>query len=274
MTEKVGPFTKFEDAAEHLRRPFTPEAVKWKIQNLLGAQKDAKGRPDAKTAKGGVIVAYIDARLVIERLNLLTPGWQDGYVQRDGGVMQCGLSVCGLTRYGFGQHGDVKAAESDALKRAGVKFGVGVSLYAITALTYWRAKNDAEAARGNILRPDWSGRLALDDVNRKWLMDVYAKWLEKPRGKSFGDPLDHGDEFGAIDPSDPDTERPEAPAEPEADTDLNNLRQDVQVAYLGIPKTLMPKGKFDALLASATTPDELRGLLAQIEALKEEAVAA
>ena len=54
---------------EELRRPFTPEAIKWKVQ--------ATG-PKGKPSTWGMVVPYIDARLVIERLDEVAPGeWGD-----------------------------------------------------------------------------------------------------------------------------------------------------------------------------------------------------
>jgi hypothetical protein len=61
------PVTSLNDALPMLRRPFTPAAVKFKVQRKLGEA-------------GVQIVGYIDARLVIERLNLVVGDqWSASY---------------------------------------------------------------------------------------------------------------------------------------------------------------------------------------------------
>jgi hypothetical protein len=111
-----------------LAAPFEPSEVKWKPQVVSGNR--------------AMCIAYIDARLVMDRLDEVfgVLGWQDTYeVLPDGGVT-CRLRV----RLGGGwvekmdvgspsdqpDEGDKrKAAFSDALKRCAVKFGVGRYLY-------------------------------------------------------------------------------------------------------------------------------------------------
>lgn len=84
---------------------------------------------------------YIDARVVINRLNRVAPGLWSSYVQdvkqgSDGKYYAIGtLTICGIT------HGECgvsetdkyfdppKAAVSDLLKRCAVRFGMGIELY-------------------------------------------------------------------------------------------------------------------------------------------------
>lgn len=84
---------------------------------------------------------YIDARVVINRLNTVCPGLWSTYVQEvkqgaDGKWVAYGtLTICGIT------HGECgvsetdkyfdppKAAVSDMLKRCAVRFGLGIELY-------------------------------------------------------------------------------------------------------------------------------------------------
>jgi hypothetical protein len=75
------PCDSFKAAARHLRRPFTPAAVRFKVQATWPKDKPT----------GGLIVAYIDARLVTERLNLVVPHlWADAY--RPVGTARCGAT--------------------------------------------------------------------------------------------------------------------------------------------------------------------------------------
>lgn len=115
-----------------LRAPFGADAVKWKIE--------ANPKPEKTLA---LVVAYIDARDVAERLDLVTGGdWSDDYAlpQRGGDdVLECRLTVCGVTRVDVGQSDSPKDLYSDAFKRAGVKFGVGAFLYRLP-IVYAQAK--------------------------------------------------------------------------------------------------------------------------------------
>jgi hypothetical protein len=121
--------------AAALSQPFDPREVKFKPQMV----KNNKA----------LAIAYIDARLVQERLDTVvgTESWQDSYdVLQDGSVV-CRLAVRfpghpeWVTKTDVGSlseqpdAGDrLKAAFSDALKRAAVKFGIGRYLSRIPAM--------------------------------------------------------------------------------------------------------------------------------------------
>jgi hypothetical protein len=179
------PLDSLRDAARHLRRPFAVNAVKFKVQAAWPKDNPTKG----------LVVAYIDARLVVERLNLLLPHcWYDDY-EPAGKTTRCRLTVDGVTRQDIGT-GDGKAGFSDALKRAGVKFGIGVSLYAIPSSVL-----QGDMVRGRRTR-DGAG-LEITDAGDRVLRERYARWLEQEGEDKFGRVLDHGDAAGAIgDPDD------------------------------------------------------------------------
>lgn len=169
------PVDSFREAAPHLRRPFTQQAVKFKVQ--------ATWPKDNPT--GGLIVAYIDARLAIERLNLVVPHlWHDEYRAVGAKQMWCDLTVDGITRSDVGE-GEGKGLVSDALKRAAVKFGIGVSLYAIPKMIL-NTRDDA-------LKLTKQGKLELTPKGESVLRLMYAAWLDKQGTRAFGGPLDHGD---------------------------------------------------------------------------------
>lgn len=114
-----------------LANPFPASAIKWKPQTVKGNR--------------ALAVAYLDARLVMDRLDQVVgvEGWRDEYEVLPDGSVICRLSV--HTPFGLSQTkcdvgspseqpdaGDrLKAAFSDALKRAAVKFGIGRYLYRI-----------------------------------------------------------------------------------------------------------------------------------------------
>ncbi len=162
-----------------LRRPFTAAAVRWKIQT----------NPKTPTSSA-LIVAFIDSRLVAERLNTVVGGdWSDTYAPLAGTSVVCRLTVLGATREDVGWTADVssdkgvKTVYSDAFKRAGVKFGIGSSLYALPQI--W-LRADQLKQRGT----SW----AISPEADRQLRDRYATWVARPEvEKRFGKPIDHGD---------------------------------------------------------------------------------
>src|SRR5215208_4406006 len=111
-----------------LMAPFDPRAVKWKAQLVKGNR--------------ALAVAYVDARVIQDRLDeaLGVTGWPDAYECLPDGSVVCRLRLRlgdeWITKMDVGgqseqpDEGDRrKAAFSDALKRAAVKFGIGRYLY-------------------------------------------------------------------------------------------------------------------------------------------------
>ena len=124
-----------DDAIAELRRPFTAAAIKWKIQ--AGNQRRV------------IVVYYLDARLVSERLNAVVGGdWTFDFPMPVQSPLRVDLTVLGVTRSDVGEAGSgpqgksAKAIVSDALKRAAVHFGVGASVYAIPKLELSGDAND------------------------------------------------------------------------------------------------------------------------------------
>jgi len=188
----------YRAAAMHLRRPFTAEAVKWKVQAEFGGDK-------------ALIVPYIDARLVIERLNLVCPHlWHDEYEPLAGGQgLLCRLTIDGITRLDVGSDYKGKGLYSDAFKRAAVKFGVGVSLYALPQIIF-------STTDGLLRKQGKKESLVLTDSGLARCASGYRAWL-KEAGETFGEALDHGDVEGAYGDVEAETAAPETevPAEPE-----------------------------------------------------------
>jgi hypothetical protein len=113
-----------ESLMQALAEPFDPREVKFK--------------PAVVSGNRAMAIAYIDARVIQDRLDdvLGAAGWQDEYeCLPDGGVvcrLRLRLGEEWITKMDVGgpseqpDEGDRrKAAFSDALKRAAVKFGVG-----------------------------------------------------------------------------------------------------------------------------------------------------
>jgi hypothetical protein len=117
-----------EELTERLSAPFDPREVKFK--------------PAVVTGQRALALAYVDARVIQDRLDdvLGVTGWQDEYECLPDGSVVCRLRLRlgdeWITKMDVGgqseqpDEGDRrKAAFSDALKRAAVKFGIGRYLY-------------------------------------------------------------------------------------------------------------------------------------------------
>ena len=106
-----------------LAEPFPEEEIHWRVEAV------------SKDKRRAMVVPYVDARAVLDRLDEAVgpEGWHDAYelLAREEGVyaVKCRLTVLGVTKEDVGEGESLKAAFSDALKRAAVKFGVGRHLY-------------------------------------------------------------------------------------------------------------------------------------------------
>jgi hypothetical protein len=128
----------------HTTHEMDPASVK-SITAALSAPFEAtevKFKPQAVKNNRALALAYVDARVIQDRLDdvLGVEGWQDEYqLLPDGSVMcklQLHLGDRWITKMDVGSPSEqpdggdrLKAAFSDALKRAAVKFGIGRYLY-------------------------------------------------------------------------------------------------------------------------------------------------
>jgi hypothetical protein len=130
MSEPTQATVDVEALAERLAAPFDPAEVKWKPQAVSGDKKRA------------MACGYVDARVVQDRLDevFTVAGWQDRYRELANGSVVCELQVkvgddwiCKTDVGSQSEQPDdgdkLKAAFSDALKRAAVKLGIGRYLY-------------------------------------------------------------------------------------------------------------------------------------------------
>jgi hypothetical protein len=117
-----------EEVGERLSALFEPREVKWKPQSVKGNRAMA--------------IAYIDCRVIQDRLDEVmgVENWQDGYEIVPDGSVVCRLAVRingeWVTKTDVGSPSEqpdggdrLKAAFSDALKRAAVKYGIGRYIY-------------------------------------------------------------------------------------------------------------------------------------------------
>lgn len=182
-----------DETVRELRRPFMPEAVGFRIDSKYPSDKVR-------------CVVYIDARLAKERLNDIDPNWTAVYRNvastsgdplglREFMPVECDLTLCGVTRTGVGQSprnqsgaNIVKAAYSDALKRAAVEFSVGAYLYAL--------KQFFVAKGGFYTGKDAQNKEVVRGLTREGtsaLRSDYKKWTaHKMFVERFGLPTDYG----------------------------------------------------------------------------------
>jgi hypothetical protein len=143
-----------EDVCRRLALPFDP--------------KDVKVKPQTVKNNRALAMHFIDARLVMDRLDDVVgcENWQDEYTPLGNGSVLCRLSVRFGTEWvsktdvgGESEQPDsgdrAKSAVSDALKRAAVKFGIGRYLYRIPSRwhDYDPAKKQFASAPP---LPDWA----------------------------------------------------------------------------------------------------------------------
>ncbi|AIZ46560.1 single-stranded DNA-binding protein [Deinococcus radiopugnans] len=127
----------YAEVKARLAAPFPEQRVRWRAQQV------------SKDRRTAMMVAYIDSRTVMERLDDVCPdGWAFDVELLPGAtlVMKGRLTVLGQTRCDVGLAGEGgeaathKAATSDALKRCAVHFGIGRYLYDLPA--HWAAWDD------------------------------------------------------------------------------------------------------------------------------------
>lgn len=130
---------------------------------------EVKYKPQAVSGNRALAVPFVDARVVQDRLDevLGVMGWQDHYEALPEGSVICRLKVRigdeWITKEDIGSQSEQpdegdrrKAAFSDALKRAAVKFGVGRYLY--RCKPQWV---DYDPQRRQILKPPPAPRPAV-----------------------------------------------------------------------------------------------------------------
>jgi hypothetical protein len=112
------------DILDQLKYPFDPKVIHWRI----GARNQDKTK--------GIALAYLDARDVMKRLDMVCPDWQCRYSHNSpsGTICEIGIRLDGewLWRADGAGETDVegtKGGMSDAFKRAAVRWGVGRYLY-------------------------------------------------------------------------------------------------------------------------------------------------
>jgi len=133
MTEKMTP----ENAAL-LRKPFP--------KNVIGT-----------LPKGGANLSYVGHAATTDRLLAIDPEWswepvafgEDGLPAFDARKgLWIRLTICGVTRYGYGDGSSVKECIGDAIRNAAMRFGVALDLWSKDELE--QVTTGAETLRSNL----------------------------------------------------------------------------------------------------------------------------
>lgn len=264
------PVDFFEDAWPYLRRPFSPHAIKFKMQNELSGNR-------------GLCVPYIDARLVSERLNMVVGGgWTYTIAplgdRLDSGSYVCNLTVCGITRPNVGSASafeKVKGGYSDALKRAAVPFGVGVSLYSVPRLILDAHREPGDTPKLAIRERKGKTSLVITPRSEEWLRLQYEGWLTRYGIAAFGEVLEHGDvegsigaeldEAGPVDEPAPD-EGVDAPALAGAREAAEKVYDEITKGDVKKRRRLQP-ARFKAQLENTETPEDIAALVEKVKNL-------
>lgn len=123
---------------ERLANPFDPSEVRWRVGNL------------AKNGNSATLLAYIDSRTVMDRLDdIVGPArWRDTYRPGAAGGLICRIEIylelpddtwAWVGKEDAAENTQVEAVKggiSDAFKRAAVKWGIGRYLYHIPTKFY------------------------------------------------------------------------------------------------------------------------------------------
>jgi hypothetical protein len=154
------------------------------------AADEIKYKPAKVKDNRCLALAYIDARLVLDRLDevLGLNGWKDEYTVLPGGTeVECRLSIriAGewITKADVGGESEqpdggdrMKAAYSDALKRAAVKFGIGRFLYRLPQ--QWM---DYDPVRKCIIRPGTQASKPATKATQPAPVKVAAPMPQQPK---------------------------------------------------------------------------------------------
>ena len=225
MTEESNrdqfPLNSFREAARHFRRPFSPAALRFKVQAVWPKENPANA----------LVVAYVDARLIEDRLNLILPHlWHDEYEAINATHLLCKLTVDKITRQDIGE-GSGKALYSDALKRAAVKFGIGVPNYAVPKMVLALADKHVQLTEVYDAKAKAKkNSLMMTAAGEKKVRQTYEIWLKEHGIRAFGEPLDHGDIVDAQ--GDFETEAQTESAEPARPSAERRLTGDEQARVL------------------------------------------
>jgi len=158
-----------------LAKPFPESAIHWRV-GATNAKKNG-----GKATKG-IALAYLNARDVMERLDLIVGcgNWQDRYPYR--GCCELGIRVDDEWIWRADAAGEtdvegIKGQSSDSFKRAAVKFGVGRYLYGLPNEWYDLTGQPWNPFATKPKLPQWATPAGWDRIPADVKKEVYEQTL-------------------------------------------------------------------------------------------------
>jgi len=256
------------EQAEALAKPFPADAVDWRVVSTT------------RDKKRGQVAFYINARDVMNRLDdaVGAENWSDRMLRFDDKHICCRLTVLGVTHDGIGAANEggmadgLKGAESDALKRAAVKFGIARYLYEGRRL--WVELDEHQQPATNEIRRirDAHNELVKGFVAGNGHDEPEAAQQRRDAVANAGQPrqedVDAALERGGVRPTANGATRPPSPNWSKFWRDVGALRPKVDAA--GVYAAAGVQGPMEW---THYTQDDVDALLAKLKAQKENAPA-
>lgn len=166
-----------DEIKDQLSAPFPPEKIHWRVQRCGISNKGNLW---------AIVLPYITSRETMDRLDSVMglEGWEDDIEIKDGSA-KCKLSLKlnGNWNTKTGMAGEtnieaIKGGSSDALKRAGYKFGIGRYLYSLDEAHYVENKDPITRDR----KEEWNKGTVSKKNNKKGnkYIDFWFKPPELP----------------------------------------------------------------------------------------------
>ena len=170
--------SEIKEVMKDLKKPFPKEEIQWRVQSC--------GISNGKA--WAIALAYITSRAVMDRLDdtVGPENWKDDINSLENGKTFCKLSLRidgeWITKTGVAGETNIEAAKggaSDALKRAGVKWGIARYLYHLDEDFAECKKNKPNNWRNN----GWRKARTKDKKTIYWKEPSLPKWA-LPGGKN------------------------------------------------------------------------------------------
>lgn len=164
--------TEVTSKLRELRKPFPPERIEKLPKPMFKGAWDGKRGANCPECHGyhvldhAIHLDYVGHANVTDRLLEVDPFWywepmaltEQGTPLFSNGGLWIRLTVCGMTRIGFGDGANPKEIIGDGIRNAAMRFGVGLDLWAKIDLHSERNPGDGETPVSRASQPRGDGR--------------------------------------------------------------------------------------------------------------------